>query len=469
MATRTNPQSIMLLHTNDIHGRIQGLARVATLVDQIREENPDVPVVYVDAGDSEETSVRLSNLTKGAAMHRLLRAAGCEAAAVGNAAMPRYGPEVLADHARVSAYPHLLANVLSADGEQIPGTQATVILETGNLRLGLIGLTALDLFQDTYENFFNLQTRPSLPLVKQLAGGLRQAGADATILLSHLGLEEDRKLASELPDGMPLIVGAHSHQLLPAGERVGGVTIVQAGEYAQFLGRVDLKWNGRTLQVDNVVTIEVTESIDPSPKLRKLEQRMEGEVDDLLQEVVADLPFALDFSTERECGVANLMADALRARFQADLGLAVAGQAFDGPLPAGKLRRKQLWDACSSPANPGRARMTGHQISAVLSRGLDSERVAERPNSLRGKARGLMHISGGRIRNSKIILDGKPIQPERSYWVAASDFELQPFWGYVDEAWDLKPRYDVPTILREALEAYLSENPSPKVESGRIT
>ena len=58
-----------LLHTNDIHGRIEGLARVATLVERVREETSH-RVIYVDAGDVEETTTRLSNLTKGVAMHR---------------------------------------------------------------------------------------------------------------------------------------------------------------------------------------------------------------------------------------------------------------------------------------------------------------------------------------------------------------------------------------------------------------
>lgn len=74
---------LTILHTNDIHGRIEGLARVATLVAQTRENTPH-PVLYFDAGDIEETNTRLSSLTKGVAMHRLLSAAGCNAAAIGN-------------------------------------------------------------------------------------------------------------------------------------------------------------------------------------------------------------------------------------------------------------------------------------------------------------------------------------------------------------------------------------------------
>src|SRR5438128_9329865 len=104
-------QSLIILHTNDIHGRVEGLARIATLVEQIRTENPDVPVLFFDVGDIEETSRRLSNLTKGVAMHRLLSLSGCDATTVGNGGLMRYGYQLLRDYAAVARYPQVLANL----------------------------------------------------------------------------------------------------------------------------------------------------------------------------------------------------------------------------------------------------------------------------------------------------------------------------------------------------------------------
>ena len=86
-------QRVIILHTNDIHGRIEGLARIATLAQRIKAENPGAAVLYFDCGDVEEPSQRLSNLTKGAAMHRLLNLAGCDAAVIGNGAWLRGCPD----------------------------------------------------------------------------------------------------------------------------------------------------------------------------------------------------------------------------------------------------------------------------------------------------------------------------------------------------------------------------------------
>src|SRR5712692_3151893 len=178
-------QPLIILHTNDIHGRVEGLARIATLVEQIRAENPDVPVLFFDIGDIEETSMRLSNLTKGAAMHRLLSLTGCNAAAVGNGGMMRYGYQVLQDYAAVARYPQVLANVRLSDGSPLPGAQFTALLQVGAMQLGLIGIT-VDLVDgdNMYENYFGLCVLPALTVTRELAAELRQNGADAVILLS---------------------------------------------------------------------------------------------------------------------------------------------------------------------------------------------------------------------------------------------------------------------------------------------
>jgi 2',3'-cyclic-nucleotide 2'-phosphodiesterase (5'-nucleotidase family) len=443
----------VILHTNDLHGRVEGLSRIATLVERIRAENQDVPVLYFDLGDSEDTSNRLSNLTKGAAMHRLLSAMGCDAAVVGNGAIPRYGPGVLKDHAAVSRYPHLLANLRLADDSFIPGTHPTALLDLGALRLGLIGVTAE---MPSYTRFFGLRTVPTLPLIRELAAQLRNEGADAVILLSHLGLAADRELAEELQGDVALIVGGHSHDLLPDGERVGDVLIAQAGHYAEHLGRIDLSWDGEKLRATRATVLPVEDATPPSPRLLAEAGAIEAGVEQYLDEVIGELGVPLDFATDRECGVANLMADALRQRMDADVGAAVAGQAFSGPLPAGPLRRATLWDACPSPANPGVVTLTGAQLVELVARGLDPERAAERPNPLRGKARGLMHLSGAVVRDGRLLVRGQPVEPERGYRVAGSDFEFEVDWGYTDADWELHPSYDVPTILREALEEYLA-------------
>jgi hypothetical protein len=383
---------VIILHTNDIHGRVEGLARVATLVARIRAEHADTPVLYLDAGDIEETTSRLSNLTKGVAMHRLLSLAGCHAATIGNGGPLRYGPQILAEYADAARYPLLLANLRTQDGAPLPGTHLRVTLEAGELKLEVIGVTT-ELNGD-YERWFHLKALDVAPLVRELAAAAEQDGADAVIVLSHLGLPDDRALADEVQEIVPLIIGAHTHNLLPEGERVGDVTLAQAGQHAEHLGRVDLEWDGERLTVAHVSVIPVTD----------------------------DIPMA----------------------------------------------QAVLDDACGSSANPGVVAMSGERLLAIVRRGLDPAFMAEQPRSLRGLARGPLHLSRAEVRDGKLLVGGQLVDPARDYRVAGTDWELEPYGGYVEREWDLRVQYDMPVIVREAMEEYLAGAGPVAVTLGRI-
>ena len=88
-----------------------------------------------------------------------------------------------------------------------------------------------------------------------------------------------------------------------------------------------------------------------------------------------------------------------------------------------------------------------------------------------------MHLSGAVVRDSRLLVGGQLVEPEHepfdfaqdTYQVAGSDFEFEAIWGYTDADWDLHPSYDVPTILREALEGYLATHSPVSVELGRLT
>jgi 2',3'-cyclic-nucleotide 2'-phosphodiesterase (5'-nucleotidase family) len=352
------------------------------------------------------------------------------------------------------------------DGKLVPGVQATALLQVGSFKLGLIGVTS-DV-DGAYEDFFNVSMPPVLPLVQEHAVRLRESGADLVILLSHLGLAVDRELASHLQHDIPLIIGAHSHHLMPEGEWVGDVFIAQAGEYAQHLGRLDLIWDGVQLKVQRVATLTVTEAIPPAPRILDEVGIIEAEAEQYLQGIIGELVEPLDYASDRECGAVNLMADMLRERMHADVAVITAGAAFTGPLPAGPLRRMTLWDVCTSPGNPGVVTMTGTQLLSVVRRGLDPDFAKDCPRPMRGQQRGFIHLSGARIHDGQLLVHDQPVEPGHEYRVAGSDWELEAYGGYVDPAWGLRPHFDAPTILREALEEYLLAHRSIQVEMGRI-
>ena len=65
---------------------------------------------------------------------------------------------------------------------------------------------------------------------------------DLTVLLTHIGFEEDQKLASLLDPnwGVDLIIGGHTHTLLSEPCVVNGIPIVQVGVGTDQIGRFDI-------------------------------------------------------------------------------------------------------------------------------------------------------------------------------------------------------------------------------------
>ncbi len=164
--------------------------------------------------------------------------------------------------------------------------------------------------------------------------------------------------------------------------------------------------------------------------------------------MIGELADPLDIAYDRECGTANLLADALRACMGAEVGLVTAAMAPTEALAAGPLKRITLWEARPSPANPGVVELTGAQLLRLVERGLDPVLAADCPHATRGKPRGLPHLSGARIRAGQLYIGNQPVEPERVYRVASSDWELGNYGGYADVTWNLEPVYKVQTIMR---------------------
>lgn len=78
---------LTILHTNDMHGRVEQLARIATLAREMRAEVTAGGgyCLLLDVGDAEDTILLESSVTKGSAVMSLLRAAGYDQSALGNA------------------------------------------------------------------------------------------------------------------------------------------------------------------------------------------------------------------------------------------------------------------------------------------------------------------------------------------------------------------------------------------------
>ena len=132
---------LTILHTNDLHGRVAQVFRIAALAKQIKQEVAASGgyCVLWDAGDAEDTILYESSMTKGRAMMAVLRGAGYELEALGNATPLRYGPQTIAGLAEDFGRSLLCANMFEPDSDQrVAGLEPYTLQQFGELTVGII-------------------------------------------------------------------------------------------------------------------------------------------------------------------------------------------------------------------------------------------------------------------------------------------------------------------------------------------
>lgn len=465
---------LTILHTNDIHGHVDQLARIASLVKQIRSAVEAVGgfCLYMDAGDSEDTVLLESSLTKGSAMAAILRGAGCEYAALGNAIPIRYGHQAVANLAKHFGQPLLCANMKDENGRLVEGLVPFAIHEFDSLKIGIIGLTAP---MDAYTTFFKLKMEEPVEVLPELIANTRSQGARTILLLSHLGSNVDVELPERI-EGIDAIIGAHDHQELNPPLRMKDTIIAQAGDFGRWLGRLDLTIDADTGKVIHYEgrLIPITNDIPLDPETQKAVEAEQSRAQEMMSREVGLLEDPIELSEVGESAAGNLLADALFERVQGAQMALVLGHWQNG-LEAGPLSQGTLFSASRSTANPGRAELTGEQILQFLRKALKPENAARKIRPLRGRPVGLPHVAGACVRYTENVkeieveINGQPLDKNQTYIVAATDMEFADYIDYLVIPFE-QIQFEVPTIMPEVLEEYIARHsPIQRPKDGRVT
>lgn len=467
---------LTILHTNDLHARIEQLPFISAMVNRIRREGAErgAHTLLWDAGDADDRVLLESDVTKGAAIAAIMNAVGYEAAALGSSSLVTYGPANLQRLSQAADFPIVVANLsLSATGQLLEGVVPYQLRQLGGIKLGIVGVTA------PYGSYaiFGVRSSAAPPIVRELVQHLRAQGANVIAVLSHLGLEDDKILAREVDD-IDLIVGGQSHDTLERPLLVSDTLIAQAGAYGKHLGRVDLEVDNSSGSVlkrkAHLIPVDTSEA---DPKIVEAIEEQVEQVRALLDRPVGQTTTFLNVNYFQECAMGNFLADALRDRMKTEIAFVVTGM-LDEAIREGVVTFGDLCRASSSTANPGRAELTGQQIWEALNYGLRPEVTQERPPSLRGNPQGIPQVSGLEVTYDpytdpdeqvvEVLVGTQPLDLHRRYSVAATDWEFGELTAYT-ALHQSDVTYDAPTILREAMEEYLVVNsPLSTTVEGRI-
>jgi 5'-nucleotidase len=276
-----NAQHITILHTNDIHSKIDGngprtdyspevlnndsvqggFARLATLLKEEKAKNPDGTLI-VDAGDFLMGSLFNMNEPNTGFELALMKKMGFQFTTIGNHEFD-YGPNALADvineAEKHGGIPQIISSNLKPVPNDVRDNKLAKLFENGTILpykiitikgikigiIGILGINAAEVAPNKAPVIVEKQSRTARKLAKMLK---KEKHVDLVICLSHSGVYpngkggfygEDIKLAKKARY-IDVIISGHTHVVTPQPIKVKNTLIVQTGSYLHYLGRLDL-------------------------------------------------------------------------------------------------------------------------------------------------------------------------------------------------------------------------------------
>ncbi|MGV1236280.1 bifunctional metallophosphatase/5'-nucleotidase [Enterococcus hirae] len=454
-------EKIVLLHTNDLHSHLENWPKIRRFIEQKKRENEkkeNTTTITVDLGDFVDRWHPLSEATDGQANVELMNNVGYDAVTIGNNEGVGNAKDQLNHLYDQANFDILLDNLFDKHLLQPPKwAKKYKIIETPQqTKIGLLALTAP--FPLTYSpNGWDI--RNPYDILPELVEELRPK-VDILVLMSHLGIQDDRQIAQELPS-IDVILGSHTHHLLIDGQIVNGVQLAAAGKYGQYVGEVHLtvdehkniiQKSARAIPTETMMTFieDEQESQDYLTKGHEL----------LAAKKVAKLPYDLSVDIFAEHSFIYEALEAVKYRGQTQGAMLNSGLFLTG-LPAGLINQDQLHTALPHPMHLLNVTLKGSDwIRLVLE--IEKNRAFLRNYPIRGM--GFRGKIFGQVVYSGISYDAvnhqvhwlnQPIDNERRYTFTTVDhFMFVPFFPTIEIAGENE--FLFPEFIRSVVGEYLN-------------
>lgn len=317
--------SIVILHSNDVHGAVEGYAKMAKLKEMYTLMGAEVYVM--DAGDFIQGDTAVS-VSQGDTAVELMNMVGYDVAVPGNHEFD-YGYENLKRLAGEAKFPILAANV-TCEGKAAFDEHVMLKADNG-VKLGVFGL-------DTPETAS--KAHPAKIAGVKFAGGeelyavaqtqvdaLKAQGADYIICLGHLGIDEETAATAnrsidllEKVNGIDVFIDGHSHstteqiaQKTNEARTVNGAVLTSTGTKFANIGVV-------TIAPDGAITTETWdvsgEGVEPDAAIAARAEEIKAEIESIYGAKFAQTEVTLDGNKApgvrtQETNLGDLIADAL--------------------------------------------------------------------------------------------------------------------------------------------------------------
>ncbi|WP_408070735.1 bifunctional metallophosphatase/5'-nucleotidase [Butyrivibrio sp. JL13D10] len=306
----------IILHSNDVHGAIEGYAYVAALKKKLQKDGAEV--ILVDSGDYSQGTY------KGLDAINAMNAAGYDIATIGNHEFD-YGFDNLQAYLSSADFRIICADIYDSNNDSITDPNTIYVTESG-VKLGFFGLATPETphgVKPVYvEGLKFLSGKEMYDCAQNQINELKAQGSDLIICLSHLGVKEESAIDGNRSldvyantKGMDIMLDAHSHTVMTQG--VNGEPVSSTGAQFQNIGVVIIDDAKKTIEDHYLLDFEnVKNALEPDPAakatINSIIKRVQDENGIVVVESEVDLVGDRSPGNRtQETNMGNLVTDAL--------------------------------------------------------------------------------------------------------------------------------------------------------------
>ncbi len=328
---------IIILHTNDMHAKIDNMAKLAYYVNYYRTKYDNV--FLFSAGDNFTGNPIVDQYNpQGYPMIDLMNKLHYDLSCIGNHEFD-YGQENFNKYNKQANFPFISANI-------IPSEKAVMIQPAPYHKFKTKNGITIGVFSVIQVNRLGIPDCSPIKIKKiSFKNPIKTAkkyitykdSSDVFIALTHLGFRGDKKLAKKVPV-FDAIIGGHSHTFLPNGEIKKGALICQASSYIKYLGVLKLTIINNKVIAKSDSLIQLNDNTKEDSKIRTIINKY-NDNPSLYKKIGTAKN---NISGDDELG--SLMCDAILDTLDADIAFQNVGGIRIDTIPAGNIIVKQIFE-----------------------------------------------------------------------------------------------------------------------------
>ena len=482
-------EKLVLLHSNDMHGDFLaepkegyhegGVSLLSGYIKQVRNEEKNV--LFAIAGDMFRGSI-IDSEYKGFSTIELMNFLSPDIVTLGNHEVD-YGLAHLLFLERCAKFPIVNANMyIKSNHARL--FEPYKIIDVNGLKVMFIGIVTEEVLASTRsEEIIGsfIDVWEAARQVGVIVDNYKTTRIDLTVLLTHIGFEQDKLLAQLLDPnwGIDLIIGGHTHTLLDEPCIVNGVPIVQVGVGTDQIGRFDIEIDADEHKMLSYEwkCLPITSKNCPSdPILESVLNNYKSRTDQKYMRIITNFKRTLthpDRYQETELG--NLFADLLQVDSSFEVMLMGSGSIRLkqlGPI----VQYQELKECLPFNAPVYMLEVTGKQFRHMISFMLRDEAFNEDAHTEFYQVSKGMKIVYSRSKHEllEFSLNGKEITDDQIIRIALQDFHYKNFTEFFDVPFEevianKKPRMVITDDFSIFEELLSSMNNVDSHVEGRIT